>query len=566
VTNVSRSSTDRTTNLVLLSDTRLEEDLSSLLSFGEGPERLISPFLHEAIHRWCFESPVGLTLAILQLRIHRTALHALTNQASRSECIDTLARTINRYETALAFLHPLDEGMALFGEFDLKTRENSRSWSEPLDLAAQFFARPNNAQDPQIFINAWSQLVFQRMRLGQSSLDRKADVLGLPLRCEGDAYLPGYMLVRRLWFMALHRDFRLANETDLYLMYLRSFLYDDYGLVAALLDDSLDEIRGAGAVTNHIINRLDLLTRINEKDITLFDNAVAENQTPEDRTRGILPALAIDSSAAKRGESMLRNALDAYSRTENDDLDAALQFHEAQVLGRRQFQYVGSWEVDVEIRSGHCRVSKAGMLIREGQAIPDAQEGSGPGYIDVLQWIRRSQRVCAVIREGDVVACESIFVTDKQENDPELLQLLGERNETQNRLRAFDSAVEEVVNDSWAKVAVDHIRNQLPSILNQAYLPTILNDVPLEKVDSVSSMMSDDGFYSLLNYDRELIEGLAALSLCCSTLSPLENFAAAFLKGRGLSLERTLAAADDLYHRFGVARVIRAEGYLLSTI
>ena len=40
----------------------------------------------------------------------------------------------------------------------------------------------------------------------------------------------------------------------------------------------------------------------------------------------------------------------------------------------------------------------------------------------------------------------------------------------------------------------------------------------------------------------------------------------AFLQHKGLSLERTLAAADTLYAKYGVARVWRQDGFLLSSV
>jgi len=567
MTAIGRSSTDRTTNVVLLSDTRLEEDLNALLTFGEGPQRLISPFLHESIHRWCFQSPVGNALTLLQMRIHKAALLSLAEPDSRSRHVSTLAESINRYETALAFLRPLDEGMSLFGEFDLKTDNKTRSWSEPLELAATFFAKPlASPENPELFIGSWAQGVLQPMRLAQACLDRKADVLGLPLRCDGDAYLPGYMLVRRMWLKGLHRDWRLANETDLFLMYFRSFIYDDSGLVAVLLDGSLDEIRGAQAVANHIIGRLEQFTSFDPDDLARYDEAVAGENEPKVRSRAIASTLSLDEALAAHGEQMLRQALDEYGREEDDRLLAALQFHEMQVLNRRQLQYVGSWAVDVEVKDGRYRVSREGQLIREGLARHDAAPSEGNGYIDVLQWIPRRERVCAILHEGSVVATESLFVSRHKQNDPELLSIIGERDEARERLMVFDQAVDEVVADSWAEIAVKHIRDHLPDMLNQAYLPTILNDTPLDQVESTSALMAEEGFYPMLHYNRQLIEGLAALSIFCSSLAPLENAVAAFLGHRGLSLERTLDAADDLARRYGVAKVYREDGYLLSSI
>jgi hypothetical protein len=541
----------------------LNEDLALLLSVGEGPERLIPAFLHEATHHWCYNSPVGLALTTLQLRIHRAA--ATAKLENRSDAISTLAQLLTRYETAVAFLRPLDEGMALFAEFDLKTRQESKSWSEPIALAAQFFAKPGfSAENPELFIVGWAQLVFQRMRLGQSSIERKVDVLGGPLRCDGDAYLPGYLLVRRLWLEACKREWRLANETDLFLMYLRSFVYDDMGLVATLLDGALDEIRGPGEVANHILGRLEQFTKLDGADVEQFDQAVAEDESIDTRRTRILSTLKVNEDTIRRGEARLHQALADYQDDEGQTQDP-LRLHEKQVLMRRQLLYVGSWPVEVEVTGGRYKVTQGGSVIREGVAVKYARDGTASGHIDVLQWVAQRERVCAVIRNGEVVAAESPLRT-KESNDPDLLALIGERDEARQRLIALDRVVEEVSDETWAHIAVDHIRAQTPDRLNSAYLPIALWDVPFERMDATVSLMKDNGLFPLFDYERTLIEGLAALSICCSTLGPQEQLIAAFLEHRGLNLERTMAATDNLYARHGVARVWREDGYLLSSV
>src|SRR5581483_11222715 len=153
---------------------------------------------------------------------------------------------------------------------------------------------------------------------------------------------------------------------------------------------------------------------------------------------------------------------------------------------------------------------------------------------------------CAIIREGQVVATESVFMPERR-NDPSLLTLIGQRGEARERLVALDRIVEDVAMNTWAHIALSHVRDQLPRKLNEAYLPLALADAPFGQLDATISLMGDDGFFALLKYDRTLIEGLAALSICCSTLGPQEVVVSAFLKHRGLSLEQTLAAADELY-------------------
>lgn len=69
-----RSWTDPVTNWTLISGVRLDRDLGGMMQMGKYPARLLSPFVHELVHHWCFHSPLGLALAHMQLRARREAL------------------------------------------------------------------------------------------------------------------------------------------------------------------------------------------------------------------------------------------------------------------------------------------------------------------------------------------------------------------------------------------------------------------------------------------------------------------------------------------------------------
>ena len=558
-----RGSTDHTTNVTVLPDLPIE-DLPRLLRLGESPERLLPSFLHEATHHWCFESSVGTALAVLQLRIHRAAV--MFEESRETQLTHELAEALNRYETALAFLHPLDEGMALFAEFDIISRPESRVWSQPLEHAAVFFQQPRLSPTKvsgELFTTAWAQDVLQKMRLGPATLDRKVNVLGQPLSCHGDAYLSGYLLVRQLWIEATRNDWRLASETDLFLMYLRSFLYEDTGLVAALLSSALDEIRGAEAVANRIMWRLRQLSELSPAMTTAFEDWVAEGSIGRDER--LTSALMLDPREESEGLRLLKNAVPGSGRGDVASTESAFDAFQERVLLRRQLLYVGSWDGDVAVAHGRFEVHSGDKVVLEGVARPGTEPGHGPGTIDVLQLVPRRQRVSAVFRRTQLVATQS-FLVDPQENDEQLLDLIAERDEARNVLRGLDRLVSTVVDATWVAVAVEHVRQMVTTVLDQVYLPVILHDVPLERLDATILALQGQGFYPLLDYDRRHIEGLAALGIACSIFPPTEGFVSAFLEQRGLDYAETLAAADELFATHGLARVWREEGSLLATV
>ena len=566
-----RSWTDVTTNTVFLAGTDVERDLPGLLSFGEAPVRLAASFLHEATHHWCYDSPVGYALAMLQLRIHRLAL-AISAHPSSSASLE-LAGAANRYQAALAMLKPLDEGMALFAEFDATTREHSRTLSSPLKLAALFFRVPPSVQKEDfgdrdlLPATAWCQGFIQKLRLSPRLLERKAGILCGPLTVSGNCYLAGYLLVRQLWIAATQRDWRLASETDLFLSYLRTFLYDDLGLADLLLSDELDEIQGATAVATRISQRLGAFVELTAQDVTDFEEIIT---SPGDQPLGYTGrAIQVSELECDRGRLALTTAGAASETRSGDENDDALRFHEQCVLIRRQLLYLGSWAVETEVSAGRYRVLKNGVTLREGPALPGKGEGSAAGYIDVVYWISRGERVCAVRRGREVVAVESALNSAQRgdlEGDPEFVLLLEQRYAAGDLLTQLDELVEDVIADSWIEIAVDHIRSQLDTVVAQAYLPSALGDVPQDEVSAVAARMRETGFYGLLGRDRCLVEGLAALGICCSTLAPYENWAQSFLRSRGLDYGHTIDAVDRLFAEIGVARVYRFAGALLPSV
>jgi hypothetical protein len=563
VADILRSSTDRTTNVTLLAGTRLEEDLPGLLRPGGGPERLAPAFLHEATHYWCFDSQVGQALAILKLRIQDMAL-GFAHTGSR-HLLDFLARALAKYQAAVAVLHPLDEGMACFAEFDLITRSQSRVFSRPVEYAARFFGQfhgPGGSGDPML-TTAWCQGFTQRMRLRAELIDRKVNVLGQPLTCVGDGYLAGYLTVRRLWRAATERDWRLASETDLFLMYLRALIYEDPVLVAALLDNSDPAATGAARVVNRILNRLNLVFDLDPDLLARYEAAVDEGTSRTDR-HGYLATLMVNMGEGVLGDTVLENALKHYAgpapQTEAERTVWELGYH---ILARRQFLYLGSWQAEIEVTAGRCRILADGELVHEVDARPGAPEGSGPGTVEVCYWVPRHDRVCAVFRDNLGVALDTMLGNG---DDETLVDLLSLRDQSRELILTLDELVTTIAENTWVSGAVEHVANQITATLDQQLLWVALSGVPADRFDSVVAAMREDGLFGLLGYDRRLIEGMAALGLFCSVFPPYEAMAPAYFERFGLDYAATIAAADRLHEEHGIGRVWREGGQFISSI
>jgi hypothetical protein len=563
VAEINRSSTDRTTNVTLLAGTRLEEDLPGLLRPGNGPERLAPAFLHEATHYWCFDSQVGQALAILKLRIQDMAWGFA--QTGNRHLLDFMARALAKYQAAVAVLHPLDEGMACFAEFDMITRRQSRVFSRPLEYASHFFGQfggPGASGDP-FMTTAWCQGFTQRMRLRPEMIDRKVNVLGQPLTCVGDGYLAGYLTVRRLWRAATQRDWRLASETDLFLMYLRALIYEDSVLVAALLDNSDPEAEGATRVVNRILDRLNLVFDLDPDLLAGYEAALDEGTSRTDRY-GYLATLMLNMGEGVFGDTVLENALKYYAGPE-PEIEAQrvvweLGYH---VLARRQFLYLGSWAAEIEVAAGTCRILVDGEVVHEVEARPGAPEGSGPGTVEVCYWVPRRDRVCAVFRDNLGVALDTMLGNG---DDETLLELLSLRDHNRELILMLDELVTTIVENTWVTHSVEFVSTHITAALDQNLLGVALDGMSPDRFDPLVAAMREDGLFGLLGYDRRLIEGMAALGLFCSVFPPYEAMAPAYFERFGLDYDATIAAADRLHEEHGIGRVWREDGQFLSSI
>lgn len=229
---VPRSFTDPLSNLVVLSDLDLRRHIEGIRD-RDLPLECLPTFLHETTHHWCFSSPVGLASLLLFFRARRIAVLVGRDRDDRDRIYQLLDAVI-RYDFAQGLMRPLAEGIALFAEHDACVG-HAETISEPLGLAGALFAQGFAIKsEPR-----WGKLplLLAGGRLTNAHIRRKADLLMQPFGSEGGGYLPGYLMVKNLWvhsFYALHCSHFL--DTDFYLQFIRSFFYDDWELVASLLD------------------------------------------------------------------------------------------------------------------------------------------------------------------------------------------------------------------------------------------------------------------------------------------------------------------------------------------
>src|SRR5919109_624853 len=78
-----RSWIDSVTNLATLDSLNDPNPTPWLSEDGNAPLDQWGPFVHEATHHWCFDSPVGLSIALLAIRVRQLILRDADSVAAQ---------------------------------------------------------------------------------------------------------------------------------------------------------------------------------------------------------------------------------------------------------------------------------------------------------------------------------------------------------------------------------------------------------------------------------------------------------------------------------------------------
>src|SRR6266851_4000128 len=243
-----RAWTDLVTNLTVLTGVDLEKHLGNFVVSGRFPHSCLPGFLHELTHPWCFQPPVAAALALLRLRARRSALLTASGDKIRDDL--RVAEDVIRYETAVALLRPLSEGLALFAEFDVIPSPASRSMPVPFNWVYRSFTSPDEAELRDKFGFSLYSLLWN-MRTHDIYVDRKSNVLLDAMDAGSEGYLPGYLTVKNFWRLLNSRS-GLFNDSELYFSFMKQFIYDDYGLVRIILASDAADIDAANDIAGHI--------------------------------------------------------------------------------------------------------------------------------------------------------------------------------------------------------------------------------------------------------------------------------------------------------------------------
>lgn len=522
-----RSFVDPTTNAMVVSDFDLAEYLVWVRGRPVSGSGVLANFLHEWTHRWCFHSPVGSALALLRMRA------ACRTYRGRSAFDDHV-----RCMTASTLLEPFAEGLALFAEFD--TYPGKSPWmSQTLTAALAFFAPAvETRNNPVVLVEG----LLQRLRRDPLLLERKAGIYARPAN-ECDPYLIGYLSVRSLWCQMAAACSDL-DDRDLFLSFLRSYVYDDPGMVLRILDSYPSEAHASAAIVDHLSSRI--------HGLVTFDGLRDMVQLwMESALSGRVDVASIGASAfdEQRSNEVLQQALVA---DVEDDMSETLAAWMLMTLQERRITVVAS--TPVELRPQSPTADRLDVVVRgvhepvstvASEAIGDAREGelsvvaSSNGHAMVVL-VRTDRNVTLLTSYGDFDEAELVLARRHVANQRTSASLHAEFSAN------LDTAP--VVSTVWEIVA-----ERVKPALRELYGPLATLNAREAEWTQAFSELQRGGLFGMLGHDGELTRALAAIGLV-NTFTTDVGLIRGFGKVLGVD-EAALESAMRLAPRHGLPLV-----------
>lgn len=481
-----RSFVDPTTNELVISDFDLGHYLAWVRGRPVSGSGVLANFLHEWTHRWCFHSRVGSTLALLRMRA------ACREYRGRSAFDDYV-----RCMTASTVLEPIAEGLALFAEFDAYPGKSP--WmSQTLSTSLVLFAPAVKTHGKPLLL---LEGLLQTLRRDPVMLERKAGIYARPADVF-DPYLIGYLSVRSLWCQMAAACSAL-NDRDLFLSYLRSYFYDDPGMVLAMLDTYPSELHAANAIVNHLLSRI--------RELVSFDGL---DQRVEHWLRSAANgAVEVSSIAASSGDKERADAAVTLAVVADieDDEDESLAAWMYMTLEERQLCVIASTQVDFRPASASDRFAVTVPGVSEAVCdvaadwVSAARTGelvivaSSSGHA-VVVLLRVEQRVSVLSSFGKFDEAELDLAKRHVANRPIAASL-----HEQFRKRLDSSSL---ISTVWSIVA-----KQVAPAMQTLFGPLATMNAAESDWQQAFSKLQREGLFGMLDRDGELTRAVAAIGL-----------------------------------------------------
>ena len=379
-----RGHTNPVTGTVQLLDIP-HDRLSKYVVQGRLPRPFLSSFLHESTHFWCGASPLGMALAFLNMRAHRSLVLGDIDP-------DRMFHDVVIAEAAHLILKPLMEGMALFEEFD-SFPGDSEVVVPPNVWAAQLFmpfgeTPPANEEKMAEWFPGRMLSAIIDYRSSDEAHTRKLEILMQSFVDRRHFYLLGYLSVKTLFGIQATRTPRFQDR-GFFLHFLRDWICRDWALISTLLDD-LSPTAACTLISERLQERLWVL--MNEDlsaEATQFESDIVNGQYGLNTI-----SLKIEADEAAEGIRIYNeyaSVIAGKSSSNADPVSADKGMIEADLLliaHRQKMLRLAVEKVEIEVlENRRVFVRKIGSakesIYINAMALPEATQGITQGWLAV---------------------------------------------------------------------------------------------------------------------------------------------------------------------------------------
>lgn len=492
-------------------------------------------FLHEVTHHWCFNSTVGISVALLSIRLRIEA--ARLSDGDLSVDCDRLFCDLFKLRSVIDMMRPIAEGIALFAEHDVHSG-SSEAFTLPAMLSAMFFSGHHDSEDCFKGLNE----VLASHRVSKEHVERKANLLAEPL-LDSQCYLLGYLMFKRLRSESLAVTKRFLDP-DLFLNYCRHWFFSDMGLARLVLMPDEDWIATVRTLAIYLADRVsNFLPALTEERVADFERH--QSSVKPDELELSSPDLVVKIPVHKSGcEELDAEVLELLKANfkqlvalsgEHDTLEASVRFQAFRAFVGRSEVHIGHANVSAELKLDRLKLKGSTGKLLCALPVEGAFVEWGVARASDLKRVTAEvvvttepQSVLLIVANssGKVFFRKQVFGR-YDELAMELCQSLADRLSLGVMLDQFiDRLVDE---DPFARKAAIEIR-AMKDELHRDLLAIPFVDHSPEVLLALSSGVLKEGFDSLLDYKVERLRQLAELtlyfssrSLCCETLLGLAH-------------------------------------------
>jgi hypothetical protein len=391
--------------------------------------------------------------------------------------------------------------------------------------------------------------LLQTLRRDPLLLERKAGVYARP-SSEFDPYLVGYLSVRSLWCQ-MAAACPALNDRDLFLSHLRSFLYDDPGMVIRTLESRPTEQHASQAIVDHLLSRL-------RKLVSFKGLSERVEQWISSVENGSLDVASI--GATEKDQRLASRMQDAALMKDIGAGEAATAWM-LSTLEERQICVVGSTPVQLKAQ---LMTDRRDILV---QGVPEPLFSIGGNVLSSA-----SAGELTVVASSDA---RSLVVLLSAEQNVAVVSSFGEFNDAALEIakrhvanRPIDTLVYEKLctslERSTAATVWEFVAERLKPAMKELYGPIVTLAAKESDWRNAFEELEREGIFGMLGHDGELARALAMIGLV-NTFST--NISLVRMMGEVLDVdEAALERAINLSPICGLPLVIRKSESVIALV